>query len=144
MKHFRKLAFLMILCCASVALALPPGGGVGASQKTHRGFEGKVTDSSGKILKDVLITLFNVDATQVDEIRSVPGEEEQKALSGTTSKHGRYRFVAVRPGLYRIRYELPGYQTLEKLVRIERSVKDAVMNIQLKQLVTDASVAGSN
>ena len=143
MNHSRYLAFLFVLCSVSLALALPPGGGGGSSsQKTHRGFEGKVTDENGKALKGVAITLFNVDADYVEEIRNTPESEERKSLSASTSTRGRYKFIAIRPGLYRVRYEVPGYQILERLVRFERGTKDAVMNIKLKQLVTEASAAG--
>jgi hypothetical protein len=143
MNHSRSLAFLFVFFSVALAVALPPGGG-SSSQKTHRGFEGKVTNENGNFLTGVRITLIDVDAEHVEEIRNTRPSDDRNGLSANTSKHGRYKFLAVRPGLYRIRYELAGYQTLEKLVRFERSAKDAVMNIKLKQLTTEAPAAGGN
>jgi hypothetical protein len=143
MTQSRFIAILIIICATSIALALPPGG-AGSSQKTHRGFYGKITDENGKTLTGVEITLFNVDPNHVDEVRSVPEAEEKKSLSTTTRANGGYRFVAVRPGIYRVRYELSGYQTLEKLVEFRRGSKDAVMNIKLKELTETAQSGGDD
>ena len=58
MKQSRYLAILIVLCSVSMVFAMSGGGG-SSSQKTHRGFEGKVTDENGKVLSGVQVTLFH-------------------------------------------------------------------------------------
>lgn len=131
------MTFVILLCAFSLALAMGGGGG-STSQKTHRGFEGKITDEKGKKLEGVEVLLFSVDPETVEKAKITPDSEGRKTLSSTTGANGKYRFVAVRAGFYRVRYSLSGYQTLEKLMEFKRGSKDAVLNIQLRELSEDA------
>jgi uncharacterized GH25 family protein len=142
MKKSFYLMFAILICAVSLAFAM--GGGGGASgQKNHRGFEGKVTDENGKILKGVEISVIAVDATEVEQAKGATESDVKKNLSTLSGNNGRYRFIAVRPGFYRVRYSINGYQTLEKLMEFKRGSKDAVLNVKLKEVGMDAS-AGAN
>jgi uncharacterized GH25 family protein len=124
------LSILVLLAAVSVCFSMGGGGG-GASQKTHRGFQGKITDENGKPLKGVEIILLTASEKQ---ITNSSDSKNGKPLNTATGKNGQYRFIAVRHGQYRVRFSLDGYQTLEKLIEFKRGSKDAVLNIQLKQL----------
>jgi hypothetical protein len=138
MKKSFYLMFAILFC--TVALAFAMGGGGGASgQKNHRGFEGKITDENGKTLKGVEISLIAVDAAEVEQVKDSSESNGKKNLSTLSGNNGRYRFVAVRPGFYRVRYTMNGYQTLEKLMEFKRGSKDAVLNIKLQEIGMGAS-----
>jgi uncharacterized GH25 family protein len=128
----------------AVSLAFGMAGGGGASQKTFRGFEGKVTDEKGKPLEGVQISLIAVHAAEVEDVKSASESNGKKNLSSATGSNGKYRFIAVRPGFYRVRYAMNGYQTQEKLIEFKRGSKDAVMNVKLQETGTGASGASAN
>jgi hypothetical protein len=132
------LTILLLFAVVSVTLGMGGGGG-GASQKTHRGFQGKITDLEGNPLKGVEITLLNAAEKQ---IKNVSDSKNGKPLTTLTGKNGKYRFIAVRHGQYRVRFALEGYQILEKLVEFKRGSKDAVLDIELKPL-TEQSVTSA-
>jgi hypothetical protein len=132
---------LAILIC-SVSLAIGMGGGGGGSQKTLCGFEGKVTDDNGKTLKGVEILLIPVDAAEVQQAKLPSESNGKKNLSATTSGSGRYRFVAVRPGWYRVRYSIDGYQSLERLIEFKRGSKDSVLDIRLREIASLSAAGG--
>ncbi len=138
-----SFTFVALLCAFSLAVAMGGGGG-SSSQKNYRGFEGKITDENGKKLEGVEVLLLSVDSEAVEKANITPGSEGTKTMSSTTRANGKYRFVAVRPGFYRVRYSLTGYQTLEKLMEFKRGSKDAVLNIQLHELSTDTVPASGN
>ncbi|MCI0412470.1 carboxypeptidase-like regulatory domain-containing protein [bacterium] len=138
MKKSCYLTFVILFC--AVTLAFSMGGGAGSSgQKNFRGFEGKVTDENGKALKGVEISLIAVDAGEVEQVKGAAESDGKKNLSSLTGGNGKYRFIAVRPGFYRVRYSINGYQTLEKLMEFKRGSKDAVMNIKLQQIGMESS-----
>jgi uncharacterized GH25 family protein len=138
MKKSFYLTFAILFCVVSLTFAMGGGGGA-SSQKSHRGFEGKVTDENGKILKGVEISVIAVDASEVEQVKGAAESDVKKNLSTLTGNSGRYRFIAVRPGFYRVRYSINGYQTLEKLMEFKRGSKDAVLNVKLKEVGMDAS-----
>jgi Carboxypeptidase regulatory-like domain len=137
MKKSFCLTFAILICAVSLTFAM--GGGGGSSQKNHRGFEGKITDENGKTLKGVEISLIAVDAAEVEQVKDASESNGKKNLSTISGNSGRYRFVAVRPGFYRVRYSMNGYQTLEKLMEFKRGSKDAVLNIKLQEIGMGAS-----
>jgi hypothetical protein len=138
MKKSFYLMFPILICAISLVFGM--GGGGGASgQKNHRGFEGKITDENGKTLKGVEISLIAVDAAEVEQVKDSSDSNGKKNLSTLSGNNGRYRFVAVRPGFYRVRYSMNGYQTLEKLMEFKRGSKDAVLNIKLQEVGMAAS-----
>ena len=135
---------LVLLYTASLSFPMGGGGG-GASQKTHRGFQGKITDQDGNPLKGVQITLLTVDSSGVAKVKaSGDSSKEEKSLSTSTGKNGRFRFIAVRHGQYRVRFSMDGYQTLEKLIEFKRGSKDAVLDIELKELSPTAATAAES
>src|SRR5687768_8834944 len=116
----RKLYLVLMIVLCSVSICFPMGGGGGgASQKTHRGFQGVITDQDGNTLKDVEITLITINGSSMTKVKG-DGDVEQKSLSTSSGKNGRYRFIAVRHGQYRVRISRNGYQTLEKLIEFKR------------------------
>ena len=138
MKKSFYLTFVILVCAVSLTFAM--GGGGGASgQKNHRGFEGKITDENGKTLKGVEISLIAVDAAEVEQVKDSSESNGKKNLSTLSGNNGRYRFVAVRPGFYRVRYSMNGYQTIEKLMEFKRGSKDAQMNVKLQHIGMGAS-----
>jgi hypothetical protein len=142
MKKSYFLFIVFLLCTVSLALAMGGGGG-SASSKTYRGFEGKITDENGKALKGVDVTLLAVDPAVAEGTKEASESDSKKNLSSTTGSNGRYRFIAVRPGFYRVRYSSNGFQTLEKLMEFKRGGKDAVMNIKLKEISSETNTASS-
>lgn len=137
MKKSFYLTFFVLICAISLAFAM--GGGGGASgQKNHRGFEGKVTDEHGKTLKGVEISLIAVDAKEVEEVKDSSTTNDKKNLNTVTGNNGKYRFIAVKPGFYRVKYSIDGYQTLEKLMEFKRGSKDAVLNVKLREIGMEA------
>ncbi len=127
------MALIVLLCSISVGFAM--GGGSGASgSKSHRGFEGKVVDAAGNNLKGVEITLVEVEDMTVQGVKDDSGSDSKKPLSRMTGSNGKYRFIAVRPGFYRVTFSMNGYQTLEKLMEFKRGSKDAVLNVKLPAL----------
>ncbi len=135
MNKSRFLAIVILLL--GVSLAFSMGGGGGSSQKTFRGFEGKITDENGKTLKGVDVVLIRVDGSESEKVTS---DEGKKTLSTTSGGKGRFKFMAVRPGTYKVRFSMDGYQTLEKTMKFKPGSKDAMLNIQLNQIdVSNAS-----
>lgn len=142
MKKSSILTIVVLLGIVSLSFSMGGGGG-GASQRTHRGFQGKITDDDGNALKGVEITLVSVNPSEHNKV-SDSNSEEQKSLSTESGKNGKYRFIAVRHGHYRVRFSMEGYQTLEKLIEFKRGSKDAVMNIELKKLQDTVATAASS
>jgi hypothetical protein len=142
MKKSYSLILGFLLCTVSLALAMGGGGGSSAS-KTYRGFEGKITDENGKPLKGVDVTLLAVDPAVAEGTKEASDPDGKKNLSSTTGSNGRYRFIAVRPGFYRVRYSGNGLQTLEKLMEFKRGGKDAVMNVKLKEVGSETNTAAN-
>jgi len=77
---------LVVLACASFALAQTATGGV----------NGTVTDSSGAIVPGATIRLTN-EATQVE-------------TPSKTNETGNYVFVGVQPGTYTLKAEMTGFK----------------------------------
>src|SRR5688500_6599174 len=105
MKKTLCLSICFLLAAVSLTFSMGGGGG-GASQKTHRGFEGRITDQDGNPLKGVDITLFSADPSELDKAKATEASKGKKNLSTMTGKGGKYRFVAVRHGYYRVRFSI--------------------------------------
>ena len=89
--------FWPILCGLLIALSLS----LSASAQTITGnITGTVTDSSGGVIPGATVTLVS--------------ERTGEARSGTTNEEGRFSFAAVQPGVYTVRVEQKGFQTLER------------------------------
>src|SRR5688572_4312739 len=75
------------------------------AQTTGR-IEGRVLDSSGAVLPAATMT--------------VSGPNLQGVRTTTTDNDGRFRFLAVPPGTYTVKSELPGFSTVEQgTVRVQ-------------------------
>src|SRR3989440_5152278 len=86
-----------ILCGLLIALSLS----LPASAQTITGsITGTVTDSSGGVIPGATVTLVS--------------ERTGEARSVTTNEEGRFNFAAVQPGVYTVRVEQKGFQTLER------------------------------
>src|SRR5947199_58057 len=86
-----------ILCGLLIALSLS----LPASAQTITGnITGTVTDSSGGVIPGATVTLVS--------------ERTGEARSVTTNEEGRFNFAAVQPGVYAVRVEQKGFQTLER------------------------------
>ncbi|MBI2833908.1 MAG: TonB-dependent receptor [Acidobacteria bacterium] len=81
---------LLLTCMARAAGAQGTGAG---------SILGKVSDETGAAMPGVTVTLTS-PALQVPELTNVSGAE------------GSYRFENLPPGVYRIKYELPGFSTI--------------------------------
>ena len=138
----KYLVCLLVLFTASVAFAMGGGGG-GSSPKMSRALEGKITDEKGEKLQGAQITLFRVDAAEVEQAKTAATDGE-KTLSTTSGKNGKYKFIAVRPGFYRVRIAMEGYQTIEKLMEFKRGSKDAVLNVSIEHIEQEATSSTGN
>ena len=90
--HWSKLllGLLMIFCLGLSAMAQTITGTI----------SGTVTDATGGIIPGATITLIS--------------ERTAEARSSTTNEEGRFSFAAVQPGVYTIKVEQQGFQTLER------------------------------
>jgi protocatechuate 3,4-dioxygenase beta subunit len=70
---------------------------------------GRVTDASGRPLRDAAVVL---------EPRDNPGP----AVTTTSGVSGGYQFLSLRPGLYTLRTEHSGYRAAERQVRVREGV----------------------
>lgn len=66
------------------------------AQSTLASISGKVTDEDQKPIRDVLVTATN---TTTDA-----------KLNRTSDKRGKFRFMSVEPGAYKLLFELEGYE----------------------------------
>ncbi len=89
-KLYRPLCLLMLI------MAVAPNGAWG--QEGNASITGRVEDSTGAVIPGVGITLTST---------AVMGLREN-----TTDERGGYRFSALPPGAYSLKFELPGFRTL--------------------------------
>ena len=81
-----------------VALAAVPAAAQGGGASQTGAIQGRVTDTSGAVLPGVTVTISSPALLGVQ--------------TAVTNEQGIYRFPAVPPGVYTVRYELPGFNTL--------------------------------
>ena len=94
---FRRLYAASV--CAGILLAGSWVGGAVAAQRTTGEILGKVTDTSGRRLPGVTVTLR--------------GPAMQGEPTTVTSETGVYRFPTVPPGTYEVEYTLSGFTHVE-------------------------------
>ncbi|MEK7830219.1 MAG: carboxypeptidase regulatory-like domain-containing protein, partial [Acidobacteriota bacterium] len=87
-----RFAFALLLCLSVNSV-------FSADDLDHVGFEGLVKDAANNAVADVKVFVKN----------SASNSER----SGTTNKEGRYRFSALPPGVYELRIEAGGFQTVK-------------------------------
>ncbi|HZB46680.1 MAG TPA: carboxypeptidase regulatory-like domain-containing protein, partial [Pyrinomonadaceae bacterium] len=91
-------------------------GGGASGQSITGSVSGTVTDSSGAIVPGAAVTLI--------------GEQTGETRNLTTNDDGRFNFSAVQPGVYKVRVELQGFQSLLQ----ERVILSANENLALGEL----------
>ncbi len=100
----------------------------GLAQVSTADLSGTVTDETGGVVRDVIVTLTN----------SATGAHR----TSHTDAAGRYSFGEAPPGLYRLTAQITGFQT-EVAPRVELTVGErAVLNLRLKvgQIATETVV----
>ena len=88
--------YKLSLAALMVSLWLPPAMAQSASTA---GLTGAVTDPTGAVLPNVIVTLTNLATNQ--------------ARTVTTGADGVYRAPLLEPGAYRVRFSAPGFKTAE-------------------------------
>ena len=117
---------------ALAALALTAfTAGAASSQTTSGTVEGTIRDGTGQVLPGVSVTLTGEGGTP-----------EVAVSSGT----GNYRFVAVSPGIYSLRFELGGFQTrINEGVRVDIARTTALdVQLELSTLEETITVVGES
>ncbi|HEX6184681.1 MAG TPA: carboxypeptidase regulatory-like domain-containing protein [Pyrinomonadaceae bacterium] len=102
-----------LLCGLFVALLLGPPA---AAQSVTGNITGTVTDASGGVVVNATVTLIN---EKTGETRNLNSNED-----------GRFNFAAVQPGVYTVKVEQQGFQTLER----RNTVLSANENLALGEL----------
>ena len=104
--------------------------GVARAQLTGGNISGTVTDQQGGVLPGVLVTLNGVDATQ----------------TFTTEADGRYRFLNLAPGPYKVTVALAGFSTIvheNVIVEVGKSV-DIPVQMKLATVAETITVNGES
>src|SRR4051794_17833399 len=83
-------SLIIVLVCAFVA----------AAQSITGSISGTVTDSTGGVIPDATVTIIH---EQTGDSRNV-----------TTNDEGRFSFSAIQPGIYTVKVEQKGFQTLKR------------------------------
>jgi Carboxypeptidase regulatory-like domain len=94
----RRLTLVVLFLLAGLAVGAPAANAQGGGASQTGTIIGKVTDSSDAALPGVTITITSA---------SLMGAQTQ-----VTNESGNYRFPAVPPGNYTVKYELAGFSTL--------------------------------
>ncbi len=90
--HFHTPVLVLLLALGSAA------GAFGQTVSTTTGaINGKITDASGAVMPGVTVTIGSPSM--------------QGTRADTTGADGIYRFSAIPPGEYTVRYELSGFET---------------------------------
>ncbi len=113
----------LLLALLAVALAAP------AAAQTQTGtVEGNVVDGTGQVLPGVAVTLDGEGGSDV----------------AVTSGTGTYRFFAVSPGIYTVRFELGGFQTrVYEEVRVDIARTTAIdVTLDLSTVEETVTVVG--
>jgi hypothetical protein len=95
-----RSVFSAMLVMALAAVTSAPAAAQGGGASTTATLQGRVTDTSGAVLPGVTVTATSP---------SMIGEQVQ-----VTNENGSYRFPAVPPGVYRLTFELPGFNTVAR------------------------------
>src|SRR4051812_39488546 len=125
--HCQVPVLVLVLVFGSVAAAL------GQTVSTTTGaINGKITDSSGAVMPGVTITITSPSM--------------QGVRTDTTGADGIYRFSAIPPGDYTVRYELSGFETqIHEGLRVGLGFT-ATVNVELRvaRLSESVTVSGQS
>src|SRR5262249_9188598 len=103
---------------AALATLFVPAGALAQSQAINGSIEGVVRDGTGAVLPGVTVTLSNVDTGQ--------------QRTATSDSAGEYRAVLLSLGTYRIKAELQGFKTVERIGVSLRAGQTAVIDFTLE------------
>ncbi len=98
----RTVLTIAVLCAGCLCWPAP----LGAQSTDRAGIEGKVVDQGGGVLPGVSVTIAST--ALLGGTRSI-----------VTDGEGRYRFAALPAGAYRIAFELAGFTTVNREVRLD-------------------------
>ncbi len=101
----RRMQLSPLIRALSVVLCLVATTSPAAAQADRATVGGSVTDQSAAVMADAQVTVTSV-ATNV-------------ASSATTNREGAYLIVGLAPGEYVVRASAPGFQAVERRVRLE-------------------------
>jgi len=125
--HFQIPGLIFVLALSSVA------GAFGQTVSTTTGaINGKITDTSGAVMPGVTV--------------SITSPSMQGTRSDVTGGDGIYRFSAIPPGDYTVRYELAGFETvIREGLRVGLGFT-ATVNIELRvaRLTESVTVSGQS
>jgi hypothetical protein len=125
--HCQVPVLVLILVLGSVAAAL------GQTVSTTTGaINGKITDASGAVMPGVTVTITSPSM--------------QGTRTDTTGADGIYRFSAIPPGDYTVRYELSGFETqIHEGLRVGLGFT-ATVNVELRvaRLSESVTVSGQS
>ena len=102
-----------------VVVGLCLAGSTGVAAQATSTLEGQVSDPQGGVLAGATVTLTLTSA-------------ESSPSVVITDTNGAYRFASLRPGVYTVRFDFPGFQTVEESVDLDgRAVRvlDAMLAI---------------
>ena len=103
MQKFLKVTLVAVLILAVMPLLAP-------AQVSRTGsLEGRVTDTEGLPLPGVTVTINSAALIRAN-------------LAVQTGQNGRYRFLSLPPGIYQVKFEMPGFQTaVQENIRVSLS-----------------------
>lgn len=117
---FQILTALFVICSLSSSHTFAQTTGTTGS------INGRVADTSGGVLPGVTVTVSSPSLLGVQ--------------TSITDEGGNYRFPALPPGTYKVRYELPGFTTLEREdIRVSLNFT-ATLNVALEVAALQESV----
>src|SRR6476661_8706142 len=95
MLSFRRCSTILMVMVALFVLA------IGAHAQTITGsISGSIMDATGGMIPGAIVTLNS--------------EKTGQARASTSDSEGRFNFAALQPGLYALKVERQGFQTLEQ------------------------------
>jgi hypothetical protein len=107
----------------SAALLLPA---VGYAQLTRGGVSGTVDDETGGVLPGATVTITSEDTGQV--------------RTTSTSSDGIYRAAALEPGLYTVRVQLDGFQSIEHQKVAIHTSEEVTLDVTLRLIALAETV----
>src|SRR5713101_3320197 len=119
---FPRWAVITAMVVAVLMLAVTPA----SAQLTRSYVSGTVTDATGAVVAGAKVTIVN-QGTNVE--RSTNSDEA-----------GLYRFAAIEPGTYTLRFEHPGFRTVELRDVSVKSTGERVVNTALEVAPTVTQV----
>ena len=111
----------------AILLTLLLAGTASAISLYYGELEGNIKDEAGKALSGVTVTAELLPAgTQTQSLPSSQTTSARNLQTAKSGKNGAYKFVALRPGLYRIQYSLDGRHREIRTAEIRQSIVNTI------------------